>query len=112
MYGQGLVFVGNEFVATGLVNGDSVSSVSLSSSGAAANSPVAGSPYVIAPNTAAGSGLQNYSISYGNGSLVVNPATLTIAADNESKLVGQTFSFAGTEFTASGLVNGDTVKPV
>ncbi len=94
------------------MNGDSVSSVSLSSPGSVANSPVAGSPYVITPSAAIGSGLANYTITYANGSLVINPAALTITANNETKQLGQTFSFSGTEFTANGLVNGDSVASV
>ena len=56
-----------------------------------------------------GTGLGNYTITYANGTLTVNPAALTITANNASKTYGQTVTFAGTEFTTSGLVNGDTV---
>ena len=50
----------------------------------------------------------------GNGTLTqtVNPAALTITANNASKTYGQTATFAGTAFTTSGLVNGDTVSSV
>ena len=34
---------------------------------------------------------------------------MTITANNRSKNYGQTVTFAGTEFTTSGLLNGDTV---
>ena len=51
----------------------------------------------------------NYTITYANGTLTVNPAALTITANNASKTYGQTATFAGTAFTTSGLVNGDTV---
>ena len=54
----------------------------------------------------------NYTITYANGTLTVNPAALTITANNASKTYGQTATFAGTAFTASGLVNGDTVGSV
>ncbi|HEY3856986.1 MAG TPA: MBG domain-containing protein [Verrucomicrobiae bacterium] len=112
VYGQSLTVLGTEFTTTGLVNGDSVSRISLSSPGTAANSLVAGSPYVITPSAAIGNGLANYSISYANGSLLISPAALTITADNENKIVGQTFLFSGTEFTAKGLVNSDSVTSV
>ena len=46
-----------------------------------------------------GTGLGNYTISYVNGSLTVNPAALTITANSTSKTYGQTVTFAGTEFT-------------
>jgi hypothetical protein len=39
----------------------------------------------------------------------VNPKALTITANNQTKTYGSTFTFAGTEFSSSGLVNGDTV---
>ena len=42
----------------------------------------------------------------------VTPATLTVTANSTSKTYGQTLSFAGTEFTASGLVSGDSVTRV
>jgi phosphodiesterase/alkaline phosphatase D-like protein len=111
-YGQAVTFAGTEFMATGLVNSDTVTRVTLTSTGAAATATVAGSPYAIVPSAAQGSGLGNYSISYVNGSLTVSPAALTITANSRSKTYGQTVTFAGTEFTPSGLVNGDTVSSV
>ena len=54
----------------------------------------------------------NYTITYANGTLTVNPAALTITANNASKTYGQTATLAGTAFTASGLVGGDTVGSV
>jgi hypothetical protein len=59
-----------------------------------------------------GSGLGNYTITYTNGTLTVTPATLTITAKPASKIYGQTLTFAGTEFTAAGLLNSDTVTSV
>jgi hypothetical protein len=47
-----------------------------------------------------------------NGTLTVTPAALTITADPESKLAGATFVFNGTDYTVTGLVNGDTVSGV
>jgi hypothetical protein len=37
---------------------------------------------------------------------------LTVTANNQTKTYGQTVTFAGTEFTTGGLVNGDTVTSV
>ena len=82
------------------------------SPGAAATAQVAGSPYAISASNAAGSGLSNYTITYDPGQLTVNPAALTITASSSSKTYGQTSTFAGTEFTTSGLVNGDSVNLV
>lgn len=108
----GAVLTPTAFSTAGLVNGDTVSSVTLTSSGSAATAVVSGAPYTIVPSAATGSGLANYTISYTNGTLAVNPAALTVTAANSSKTAGQTVVFAGTEFAASGLVNGDTVTRV
>ena len=100
------------FTTTGLVNGDSVSSVTLTpSGGTAANAAVGG--YSIAASNAIGSSTHgsgtnasnfaaNYTISYLNGSLTVNPAALTITANSTSKTYGDTVTFTGTEFTKIG----------
>jgi hypothetical protein len=109
-YGQTLNFAGTEFGASGLVNGDSVVSVSLSSSGVTATA--AAGTYDIVPSGAVGTGLANYTIGYANGTLTVGKASLTVSANNQSKVYGQALSFAGTEFGASGLVNGDSVASV
>jgi hypothetical protein len=45
-------------------------------------------------------------------SQTITPAALTITADVLTKTYGQTTTFAGTEFTTSGLVNGDSVTSV
>jgi len=111
-YGQTVTFTGTEFATGGLVNGDTVTSVTLASPGAAAAATVAGSPYNIVPSAAQGTGLANYTITYANGTLTVNPAALTITANNRTKTYGQTVTFAGTEFTTAGLVNANTVTSV
>ena len=80
------------------------------STGAPATATVGG--YSIVPSGATGSGLSNYSISYVNGNLTVNPAPLTITANDASKTYGATASFASTAFTNSTLFNGDTVTAV
>src|SRR5678815_4310299 len=108
-YGEVLSFVGTEFASVGLLNGDAISGVSLSSAGTLATAGVAGSPYAITAANATGSGLGNYTISYVPGSLNVTPASLSLRALNQSKIYGSTFTFAGTEFTAVGLKNSETV---
>ena len=55
-----MTFAGTEFTASGLVNGDTVTSVTLTSAGSAATATVAGSPYTIVPSAAVGTGLANY----------------------------------------------------
>ena len=44
--------------------------------------------------------------------MTVNPAALTITANSRTKTYGQAVTFAGTEFTASGLANSDSVSSV
>ena len=95
-------------VLVGVTNGDSIT-VGATCGATAAN---AVGNYNIVPSTAAGSDLTNYAITYADGTLTVEPATLTITANNQTKVFGQTLTFAGTEFTASGLFNSDTVLSV
>ena len=113
-YGQTVTFAGTEFMPTGLQNLETVGSVMLTSAGAAATASVAGSPYSIVPSAATGGTFTpgNYTITYTNGTLTVGQATLTITADNTNKIVGETLTFAGTEFTAGGLQNSETVGSV
>ena len=59
-----------------------------------------------------GTGLSNYTIIYVNGTLTVNPAMLTITANNDSKTYGTLKTFSSTAFTETGLVNGDTITGV
>src|SRR5208337_4642967 len=56
----------------------------------------------------------NYTIGYATGTLTVNPATLTITANNDSKTYGTLKTFSGTAFTETGLVtaNGDKTTGV
>ena len=68
--------------------------------------------YDIVPSAAVGTGLSNYSITYNKGTLTVATKLLTITADDASKVAGDTLAFTGTEFTASGLINADTVTSV
>ncbi len=51
-------------------------------------------------------------ILYNDGVLSVTPAALTITASNASKSYGQSLSFSGSEFSSSGLQNGETIGSV
>jgi hypothetical protein len=93
---------------TGVTNGDNITASY--SCVATTNSSVGMYPMV--PGAAAGTGLTNYTIIYSNGTLTVSPASLVITANNRTKAYGQTVTFAGTEFAAAGLVNGDRVTGV
>ena len=109
-YGTTLTFLGTEFTATGLVNADTVTSVTLTSAGSAATAAVG--TYPITPSVAVGTGLTNYNVVYANGTLTVTGAPLTITAANGTKTYGQLFTFEVPGFTASGLLNADTVTSV
>ena len=96
-----------DYTAAGLLNGDSVTNVALASSGSVSNAAVGS--YAISASGASGVGLTNYSIGYSNGTLTVGTASLTITALDAGKAAGATLTFAGTEFTSAGLLNGDVV---
>ncbi|MBB5883683.1 filamentous hemagglutinin N-terminal domain-containing protein [Xanthomonas sp. LMG 8992] len=96
------------YSVSGLRNGDTVSGVALSSAGAGAGAGVGN--YAITASGATGAGLSNYVVSYVDGSLRVDPATLRIVASDASKTVGSTATLTG--YRVSGLLNGDTVAGV
>jgi len=109
-YGSTATFTGSEFTTSGLIGTDSVNSVTLISSGAVNTASVGA--YNIVSSTASGIGLENYTITYANGTLTVSPKALTITANNASKIYGATTTFSGDEFNTLGLVNADTVTSV
>ena len=67
---------------------------------------VAGSPYAITPSSAMGLGLGIYTITYVGGQLSVNKAPLTIAANSQTIVAGQ--SLPALTVSYSGFVNGDS----
>ena len=112
-YGQTASFPATAFTATGLVNGDAVGSVTETSTGSAAT--VAVGTYPTVPGSAIFSmGLSsNYVIAYGNGTLTINPAELTITAQTARQDLRPAGIVPGDRaFTTTGLVNGDTVSSV
>jgi hypothetical protein len=111
-YGTTLALPGTAFTATGLQNGDTIGSVTFFSPGTIAGAGAG--VYAITPSTGTGGtfNLSNYAITYAPGTLTVTPAALTITVDNQTKTYGDPFAFQGTEFTSSGLVNGDTITSV
>ncbi len=90
---------------TGLVNGDTLSSLGISLGTTATSSSNAGT-YTISVSGPAT--LANYTPTYNNGTLTVNKAALTITADDKS----MTYGGAVPALTAAtkGLVNGDTLS--
>ena len=106
-YGASLDLGTAEFLSPGLAAADTITAVSLSSDGASGGAGAG--PYAIHASGALGAGLSNYTIAYADGTLTVGRAPLTVTAQDQFKVYGAAFSFAGTEFTASGLTNGDAV---
>ncbi|HZM02852.1 MAG TPA: MBG domain-containing protein, partial [Candidatus Saccharimonadales bacterium] len=118
-YGQALTLGAGsaQFTPTGLQNGETVGSVTLAASGGStATGSVSGSPYSITPSAATGGTFTaaNYSISYTPGVLTVTTASLSIAANAQSKTYGQalTLGAGSAQFTSTGLQNGETVGSV
>ncbi len=109
-YGEAVVFAGDEFAVAGLVGDDTVAAVTLASEGSAACAPVAGAPYAVVPSDAVGTGLDNYTIAYVNGTLAVARATLTVTANNATRRVVQ----ANPAFscTPTGLVCADILESI
>ena len=107
-YGTLTTFTGSEFTPSGLQNGETIGSVTLTSTGAPATASVSGSPYTITPSSATGGTFNtgNYAITYTNGALTVNPALLTVTADDKAKVYGDANPVLTA--TALGLKNGDT----
>lgn len=106
-YGRLFPFTGTEFSNTALYYDDTLTGVTLTSAGAAPRSVVG--TYAIAASGATGDGLSNYDITYVDGLMTVDPALLTITANDLLKLFGDAVSFAGTEISVSGLLPWDRV---
>jgi filamentous hemagglutinin family protein len=114
-YGTTFTPAGTAFTHTGLLNGDTVTSVVETTTGSPPTASVAGSPYpiVITPGSSTGTFIPtNYVITYVDGRLTVTPVPLTITANDATKTYGQTLVLPDTDFTTTGLVNGDTVTSV
>ena len=59
-----------------------------------------------------GTGLVIYSFTYAPGAMPSSPVLLSFTAANQTKPYGTTFTFAGTEFTVTGLQGTDSVTSV
>ena len=97
---------------TGFINGDGINVLTGApalSTSAGTTSPIGNYTISVSQGTLSAT---NYVFNFVNGTMGVNPAALTVTAKNTNKAYGQTVTFAGTEFTSSGLANGDTVSSV
>jgi len=102
------------FTPSGLQNSETVGTVTLAVSGSGGTATAAVGSYTITPSAAIGGTFNaaNYTITYNTGNLTVNKIALTLTANSTSKTYGQTVTFTGIEFTAIGLINGDTIDSV
>ena len=105
VYGTAVTFTGAEFAASGLLNGDTVTSVALQSEGTAVTAEVGS--YVIIASGAQGTGLSNYTVSYIDGILIVSKATpsVTIWPSASGIAYGQALS-SSTLTGGAGSVSG------
>lgn len=96
---------GNGVTLSGLVNGESASALAgqLSYAGSSQGAVNAGQ-YTLTPQGLTSS---NYSITFSDAQLTVNPATLTYVANTATRLYGA--SAPALSGTLSGLVNGETL---
>ncbi len=111
-YGTAVTFAGTEFTSLGLKNGETIGSVALTSGGAAATAGVSGSPYALTPSSATGGTFSpsNYTITYNDGALTVNPKGVTVTADGKMKAkdaVDPAFTYTTN---SGGLVGSDTLS--
>ncbi len=115
VYGNTLAFNGNEFSTTGLVVGETMGQVALSSAGSLPSASASVTPYAISISNAAGGNFNplNYSISYVDGQLLVNPRPLTIATNSVVRFAN-TPNPSSFEFSvnAGGLAGNDTITSV
>ena len=105
------------YTVTGLQNSEKINSVTITyGSGKNASDP-AGTYNTIVPSGASGSNgynVNNYSITYTNGNIFIGAASLTITATSVNKPYGTVLTSgpASAGFSASGLVNSETLSTV
>jgi hypothetical protein len=105
----------NNIWPTGLVNGDTVTSVTFDSPGFAQFAPVSGSPYTLTVSAAVGTGLEKYNITYVPGQFEVFPIPLDIYTNVPAKTYGSAMTFTGGEFLIdqfNSLKGSDSVTSV
>ena len=106
-YGTALNLGTTAFTATGLLNGDSVTSVTLLYGGnSLVPATLAAGTYtnsILASGATGSAAINNYSITYNTANLTINKATLTVSADNQTKIYGDVNP--ALTYTISGYVN-------
>ncbi|RXK82942.1 MBG domain-containing protein [Filimonas effusa] len=104
-YGTARSFSGSEFTQTGLVVGETITTT-ITSNATPANAAVATYPILI--SNASGSTIDNYTVSYTNGSFSVGKKDLTITAKADSKDYDRLAYSGGNGVTYSGFISGES----
>ncbi len=103
----------NAAALIGVAAGDTITLNTDAAAGAFANPDIGtDKPVTISGLTIGGSDLTNYTLIQPVATAAITPASLTITANSTSKVYGHMMTFRGTEFTTSGLINGDSVSSV
>src|SRR5208337_4721503 len=102
VYGAGLQALTASY--TGFVNGDTAASLDIQPS--LSTTATTASHTGVYGITVSGAADSDYAISYTSGTLTVSAATLTITADNQTKVYGAVLPTLTASY--SGFVNGDT----
>ncbi len=105
------------FTSSGLQNSETIGTVTITYGTGSAATAAVNTYNTVVPSAATGGTFTagNYSITYSNGTITVNTATLTITATGPSKTYGtalSTVSNSSSNFSTSGLVNSDAVNTV
>ena len=116
-YGDVLNLGQTAFSSAGLKNGETIGAVILASqNNAAGNRSANAGTYdnnITASSASAGTfSADNYDITYVNSELKINKASLTITADNQVKTYGDALTLDQTDFSSSGLKNGEAIGAV
>ena len=108
-----------DYTVSGLQNSDAVNGVTFSYTGTLSGDQATATvgSYIITPSglTLSSGYISNYSILYHTGALIINAKSLIVTANNISKIEGDVLTnpiTGSTEFTSSGLQNGENIGSV
>ncbi len=116
-YGANLNLGMSGFTSIGLQNGETIGNVNLTSTGGYDSNTSANvgnyANDIIASGASGGTfSATNYTIAYNGGDLGIDPASLLVTADNQTKTYGANLNLGMSGFTSIGLQNGETIGSV
>ena len=97
---------------SGLDPADSLTDLTIESAGEPEAAEIGRYDIILSDPVVTGPGAGGYAFTLQGGTLTVTEAGLVITPLDQSKTVGETLTFAGTEFRTDGLRVGDTVERV